>query len=148
MTLLSITRPRALSSVNNRRDYNQFNNGFANAYNMQARDSYDLPAVNIIEEAKQFRIQLVAPGFSKSDFSINVEKEQLIISGEPTNELADGVTYLLNEFSKAPFKRVFTMGKSVDSSKIEASFDNGILNVTLSKKEEAIEKPPRTIAVS
>jgi HSP20 family protein len=148
MTLLSIARPSALSSVNNRREYSEVLNGFANAFDRYARDSRDIPPVNIIEEPKQFRIQLVAPGFSKNDFKINVEKDQLIISGEPTGETTNEVNYLLNEFSKTQFKRVFTMGKYVDSSKIDASYSNGILNVTLSKKEEAIDKPPRTIAVS
>jgi HSP20 family protein len=148
MTLVSISRPRALSSVNNRNEYGKFLHGFANAVDKYARDCHDTPAVNIIEEPKQFRIQLAAPGFSKKDFSINVEKDQLMISAESEFDSNQEVSYILNEFSKCGFKRSFTMGKSIDTSRIEANYLEGILTVTLLKKEDAIEKPPRTISIS
>jgi len=148
MTLLSITRPSALNSTPHRNEYGDFVKGFARAVDRYVTDCKNLPAVNIIEEAESYMIQLVAPGFSKDEFTINVEKDVLTISAKASNENQDQVTYLLNEFSKCEFSRSFTLGRSVDTEKIDAEYKNGILTLTLSKREEAKVKPPRSIEVS
>lgn len=90
---------------------------------------------------------MAVPGYSKNDFSINIDKDVLTISANVENGRED-VSYLVNEFAKTSFERRFNLGKSIDTSKIEASYKEGILEVTLTKREEAMEKPPRSISVS
>jgi HSP20 family protein len=147
MTLLSITRPSALRSFGNRNDYGEFMNGFSNAFDRYVSDCKQQPSVNIIEEPNRFIIQLAAAGYGKNDFSINIVKDILSIAADVRAE-EDNSNYILNEFSKCSFKRNFTLGKSIDTSKIDASYTDGVLTVILSKKEEAVEKPPRSISVN
>ncbi|MDX9846187.1 MAG: Hsp20/alpha crystallin family protein [Tenuifilaceae bacterium] len=147
MTLLSISRPRAMSSAANRNEYGDFINGFARAVNRYAEDCKRVSQVNILEEAKRYQIQMAVPGYNKSDFAINIEKDILTISAN-VSENNNEINYLLSEFDKCPFERSFTLGKSVDTSKIEATYRDGILTITLQKREEAIEKPARVISVS
>jgi HSP20 family protein len=123
-------------------------NQFARTENNNARERSNFPAVNIIEEPKSFQLQLAVPGYSKQDFSINIEKNMLIISANLNENESKEENFIAKEFSKSSFSRTFTLGKSIDTSNIEASYKDGVLNVTLSKKEEAIEKPPRSISVS
>ena len=147
MTLLSISRPRALSPLANRNEYGDFIKGFARMANSFEENCQGLPSVNILEEPKNFHIHMAVPGYSKSDFSVNIDKDILTISANiKDNEKEE--TYLVNEFSRCSFERSFTLGKLVDTAKIEATYREGILTVTLNKREESIEKPPRSISVS
>jgi len=98
------------------------------------------PAVNIAETENDFQIELAAPGLSKEDFKINVEKNILTVSAEKKAEAeTESVDkkYSKKEFSYGTFKRTFTLPETVDYSKIEAAYNNGILNLSIAKKEEA-----------
>lgn len=148
MTLLSIPRPSVYGSQNNKSDYSDFLKRFAHSVDSYAESCKNYPLVNIIEEPKQFRIIIAAPGYDKKDFSISTEKDQLIIEAYPANNNNENLNFLVREHEVCSFKRSFTMGKSVDSSKIDANYNQGVLTLTLAKREEAIEKPPRTISVS
>ncbi|HCX98670.1 MAG TPA: hypothetical protein DG754_00885 [Bacteroidales bacterium] len=147
MTLLSISRPSALKTSQNRNEYGDFVKRFAQAVDRYAADCKNIPAVNIIEEPEAYKIQLVAPGFSKDEFSINIEKEVLTVSANVPDEQKQ-IKYLLNEFTKCEFSRSFTLGKTVDTEKVDAEYKNGVLTISLSKSEEAKVKPPRNIAVN
>lgn len=147
MTLLSISRPRALSNFNRNENYNSFMRGFSNAANNYVRESMTQPAVNIIEEPNNFILQLAAPGFSKKEIDVQVEKDLLTISASPEENGNNENHFIVKEFSKIPFKRTFTLGKSVDSSRIEANYNDGLLTLRIAKKEDAIEKPARKISV-
>jgi HSP20 family protein len=129
-------------------EFYNYLNQFARTENNYTREKTNFPAVNIIEEPKSFQLQLAAPGYTKQDFSLNIEKNMLTISANLNEEELKEVNFITKEFSKSSFSRTFTLGKSVDTSNIEASYKDGVLNVTLSKNEEAIEKPPRSINVS
>lgn len=96
------------------------------------------PAVNVVETENDFRVELAAPGFDKQDFSINVENEHLTVAAkhETSNE-EKNERYTRREFSVASFKRSFKLPKTVNLDAIAAVYENGILNVTLGKKEEA-----------
>jgi HSP20 family protein len=108
-----------------------------------------VPAVNIAEAADSFSIELSAPGFSKEDFKVEVENDVLTISGEQKNEKSEeGKTYTRKEFSFGSFKRAFSLPKTVDTDKIEAKYENGILTIIVSKREEAKSKPAREISIS
>lgn len=96
------------------------------------------PAVNVIETDASFKIELAAPGFDKQDFKVNVENDFLTVTGsrETKNE-EQNERYTRREFSVASFKRSFKLPKTVNQEAIAAVYENGILNVTLGKKEEA-----------
>lgn len=108
-----------------------------------------MPSVNIIEGKNDFRIEVAAPGLEKKDFKINLENNVLTISSEKEvkNEQADD-NYMRREFSYSSFQRSFALPNTVDAEKISANYKDGVLNLVIPKKEEAKEKPARTISIS
>jgi HSP20 family protein len=109
-----------------------------------------LPSVNIKESADGFEVELAAPGLEKSDFRIELNHDQLTISSEKekTNEINEGQQFTKREFSYQSFSRSFTMPNTVDSEKINAKYENGILKVQIPKKDEAKPRPPKQISIS
>lgn len=105
------------------------------------------PAVNVIENNDNFRIEVAAPGLTKKDININVEKDILTINADREIKQKEGEKYSRREFSYDNFKRSFQLPDTVDAANIKASFRNGILEVTIAKKEEAKELPPRAIEI-
>lgn len=107
------------------------------------------PAVNVIEGKEVFRIEVAAPGLTKSDFKIDLQNNVLTIVSEKEDhrEEKDEV-FMRREFSYSSFKRSFTLPNTVDSDKIKASHNNGILEIEIPKREEAKEKPARLISIS
>ncbi|WP_158605909.1 Hsp20/alpha crystallin family protein [Taibaiella sp. KBW10] len=94
------------------------------------------PPVNIYEMEQGFNIEVMAPGVAKEDIKLSVLDHILTISydkSEPAKETSGKL--LRNEFGVKSFKRSFTLGEKVDAGKINASFENGILKIALSKKE-------------
>jgi HSP20 family protein len=111
--------------------------------------SGSVPAVNVIEGSEGFKIEVAAPGLRKSDFKLNLEKNQLTISAQ--KEQKEGETegkYTRQEFKYASFQRTFTLPNSIDGERIAAHYADGILSVTLPKREEAKEKPAREIEIA
>lgn len=109
-----------------------------------------LPAVNIKENETDFTIELAAPGLSKEDFNIEVDNNVLTISSErkSENETSDDQgKYTRKEFSFHSFKRSFTLPEIIDENAIKANYENGVLNVQLPKKEEALPKAKRLIEI-
>ena len=96
------------------------------------------PAVNISETKDDYMVTMAAPGLKKSDFNIDVEGNLLTISSEKeeTKE-AKEATYNRKEYSYSSFSRSFTLPAEVMSDKIEATYEDGVLKLTLPKKEEA-----------
>lgn len=106
------------------------------------------PLTNIIENKNAFIIEIAAPGLTKNDFTINVEKDQLIISAEVTSEdNTETKAYKKREFNYTSFKKSFHLNKVIDYNKIGAKYENGILSVTLEKKEEEKEQAPKQIKI-
>ncbi|PRD57188.1 Hsp20/alpha crystallin family protein [Sphingobacterium gobiense] len=98
-----------------------------------------VPAVNIAETDKSFKIELAAPGLQKSDFKINVDKNMITISAEKKEETSEGdKLYSKKEFSYTSFTRSFSLPDSVNYNEIEAEYIHGVLQVTVGKKEDAI----------
>lgn len=108
----------------------------------------NMPSVNIVECKDDFRIEVAAPGLSKSDFKINIENNVLNISSEKeeSNEENDE-RYMRREFSYTSFNRSFSLPQTVDSEKVSAKHENGVLTISIPKKEEAKVKPTRQIEV-
>lgn len=106
------------------------------------------PNVNVVETADNFRIEVAAPGLDKEDFSIDLDKDVLTISAKKEVKREEGEKVRKLEFSYNEFKRTFRLPETVDANAIEANYLNGILNVTLPKKDEAKEKPARKIEIA
>ena len=92
---------------------------------------------------------MAAPGFNKEEFNVEVNDNILTISSEKRveNETKDGQQFTHREFSYQSFKRTFTLPATVESDKIEAKYENGILHLSIPKKEEAKPKPARKIEI-
>lgn len=109
----------------------------------------NMPAVNIIEGNDEFTIEVAAPGLHKNDFKIDLENNRLTISSEKEDKIEDqNDNYVRTEFRYNSFCRSFTLPETVDSEKIKAKHNNGILYVTIPKRDYAKIKPARQIEVS
>lgn len=125
-----------------------FNDLFENVITPDFRRS-TVPPVNIIDSADSFRLEMAAPGLTKEDFKINLENDLLSISSEKkTEETETKENYTRKEYSFTSFKRSFTLPEMVDTEKISAQYENGIMKVVLPKKEEAKPKLPREVKIS
>ncbi|MBP6977415.1 MAG: Hsp20/alpha crystallin family protein [Bacteroidales bacterium] len=100
-----------------------------------------VPRTNILEKDDKFMLELAVPGVDKKDFHINLEKEMLTISAESeTGENKEsGNGYTLMEFEKGSFSRSFIIPKEVDTDKIKADYEHGILTITLPKRKEEMK---------
>ena len=119
---------------------NQF---FNNDYINRLEEGFNVlrPKANIKEDEKAYVIEMMVPGFSKKDFAIEVENDTLKISASvEKKEKESNDRYIHEEFSKMNIERNFTMSNNIDSKKISASYSNGILNITVPKKEETLIK--------
>lgn len=133
-----------------------FNDTFTNDFFNWGLGNYSntntsLPAVNIRETGDTFEVEMAAPGMTKSDFKIELDNNMLTISSErkSKNEEKDGDRYTRREFSYQSFQRSFQLPKDVvDADKIQARYDNGLLHLTIPKKEEVKKRAPRTIQIS
>ena len=91
--------------------------------------------VNVKETEKSYQLEVVAPGFEKSDFKVNMEQDLLTISDEKKSEVKDeNEKYIRREYSFRSFKRSFTLDEKIDATNIEASYVNGVLTLNLPKK--------------
>jgi len=95
------------------------------------------PAANVREDDKNYAIELALPGFSKEEISISFEDEILTVTaGHQPNEEVKEPKYTWNEFGyKSKYERSFQLPETVDAENIGAAFENGILLVTLPKKD-------------
>lgn len=110
-----------------------------------------IPAVNIQETEESFSVEVAAPGKTKEDFNIELENDVLTISSEDKKEnetTEKNGRYTRKEFSYSTFKRAFSLPDSVDSEKISAQYNNGVLEILLPKKEEAKVQAKRMIEIS
>ncbi|WKK64598.1 Hsp20/alpha crystallin family protein [Lutimonas zeaxanthinifaciens] len=125
-----------------------FGEEFANVKTSNFNKGISTPKVNIKESEEAYTLDMAVPGFNKSDFVIDIEDETLSISMEVTKE--DEKTeenYSRKEYGYASFKRSFSLPETVEQEKIEATYKDGILSVSIPKKEEAKPKPARKIVV-
>jgi HSP20 family protein len=92
--------------------------------------------VNITEAKEGYKLEVVAPGFEKQDFKVNLEQDLLTISAEKKEEVKqENHRQVRREYSYNSFKRSFTIDENIDATKIEASYINGVLTLNLPKKE-------------
>lgn len=145
MTLVKFNPAKNTSSVNP-----WFTDVFESVFNdsiLTDRSASRIPAVNVAETDGDFQIELAVPGLKKEDFKINVDKNVLSISADKKSENnQEGKKFSKREFSYTSFVRSFTLPETIDHSKIDAAYNDGILKLTVAKKEEA-KVQSREIAV-
>ena len=108
-----------------------------------------VPEANIIENEKDFRIELAVPGLERNDFKVEVQNGVLSISAEKENESKEkGKNFRRREFSYNSFCRSFTLPENLLTDKIDAKYENGILHVVLPKKEVSVSKPVQQVKVN
>lgn len=156
-TLVKMPKGKEITSKNNVTGLpgfsSWFDNFFENSLGTEFLSNFNtgitLPAVNIKENSDNFILELAIPGMKKSDFTIDVENKVLSISSEVKRENEEtNDNYTRREFGYSSFKRTFTLPDSVESDKVKATYKDGILMVTLPKREEAKQKPPKRIEIS
>ena len=107
-------------------------------YNFLTKQGY-VP-VNIKETDNGYSLEIVAPGFEKTDFKVNIDNNVLTISAErKTEEKSQTEKQIRKEYSYRSFKRSFTIDDKIDATAIEASYVNGVLILNLPKKAEVRE---------
>lgn len=106
------------------------------------------PSVNIVEHDGQYVMQLAAPGLTKEDFNIRIENDYLVISAEKKTEKEENDNqgkFTRREFNYSSFKRSFQLDDNINREGISAAYENGVLHLTLPKKEENWKKPATTM---
>ena len=110
-------------------------------------ESFGFPPVNIHETADAYHLELSAPGRNKEDFKLSVDNGQLTIGFEKKEEAkSEDYKTIRKEFSFRSFKRSFNLDERVDSSAIQAKYENGVLKLLLPKKEQ-VKESTRQIAI-
>lgn len=99
--------------------------------------SMNMPAVNIADTKEAYELSLAVPGMKKSDFQIDVEGDMITISSEKEESKEENEPkYTRKEYNYSSFSRSFTLPETVNREKIDAAYTDGVLKVTLPKKEE------------
>lgn len=126
-----------------------FNRDLPSVLTSSFNPGMSLPKVNIKETADAFLVEMAVPGLKKSDFHIDLDNQVLSIYTETKEESEHkDEQYTRREFGYSSFKRTFKVPETVNDEKINAHYENGILGILLPKKEEAKQKPARSIKIS
>lgn len=103
------------------------------------------PPVDVLEENDRIIVKVEVPGVNENDLRVTFEDGLLTVSGERQFERKDDSNYHRIERAYGSFSRTFTLPRSVDAAQIVADYRNGVLEVTIPKKEEA---RPKQIAIN
>lgn len=124
-----------------------FNKDLPSVFTSNFNSGITLPKVNIREDKDSYFVDMAVPGLKKENFQIDLDNQELSIAAE-IEGLPENDEHIRREFGYSSFKRSFTLPESVNEDKIKAEYRNGILSIHLPKKEEAKQKPARTIKIS
>ncbi|MDR3367276.1 MAG: Hsp20/alpha crystallin family protein [Prevotellaceae bacterium] len=127
-----------------------FSDLFSNDW--MTRANATAPAINVVESANDYRIEVAAPGMTKDDFCVHIDDENnLVISMEKkddNSEKNEGSLYLRREFSYSKFEQKMILPENADKEKISAKMEHGVLNVSIPKmNEEDVKKSMKVIEI-
>lgn len=107
-----------------------------------------VPDVNVIENPANFQIEIAAPGLDRNDFKVEVANGLLNISAEKKEEKnEEGKNYTRKEFSYNSFSRSFQLPDNLVADDVDAKYDNGVLRLTLPKKELSEPEQAKQVTV-
>ena len=110
--------------------------------------SINVPAVNITEDPNQYLLSLAAPGMKKEDFKIDVDGNMLTISSEKEeNKEEKNKKFTRKKYSYSSFSRCFSLPEEIKQENIDAKYEDGVLKISLPRKEEAKKPSVKKIAV-
>lgn len=146
MSIVKFRQHPASKSFNNLMD--DFFTSFPSLYRDDNATGFNQAApVNIKETENGYAVEVVAPGFSKEDFKISLDKNLLSIAAEKkATEEDKSEKHIRREFNYQSFKRSFTLTDKIDTEKIEAKYENGVLQLNLSNKE-VVKAPVKEITI-
>jgi HSP20 family protein len=100
-------------------------------------DGASIPRIDLIENEQAFEIQAEMPGVEKEDLKVAIDHQRVTIEGEcrKANERREGENVVYSERSARKFMRSFTLPSEVDEAAAQARLDNGVLHLTLPKKQ-------------
>jgi len=108
----------------------------------------NVPAVNITEHKDEYEVSLAAPGLKKEDFNIDVDGNMLTISSEKEEKREEKEKKVTRkEYNYSSFSRSFTLPEEINKEKIEAEYKDGVLRISLPRKEEAKKPSAKHVAV-
>ena len=115
---------------------------FTDEFGINFFGSNSYPKVDVIDYENKITIEAEIPGLNREEVSVDLEEGVMTISGQKHSQDVDtSLKYIRKELKRSSFKRSFKLGENINSKKINADFNNGILLVTLPKKEP--EKPKK-----
>jgi HSP20 family protein len=138
----SLSVPMLFDDFFSRELFNWGNSNFSNT-------KTTVPSVNIKETSESFEVEVAAPGMEKKDFNITLDGNLLTISSQKEHRSQNTEdNYTRREFSYQSFHRSFELPKDVVNEEgITAGYENGVLHLTIPKREEAKQKAPRMIEI-
>lgn len=110
-----------------------FVNPFFTQYAKEASRQYPIanrPSANIVREEAAYKIQIAVPGLTKEQIKIELNEDQLVVSGPEANKESE-LKFVRKEFDYAAFKRTFRLHKNANTAAMTASFDQGILTIVI-----------------
>ena len=125
-----------------------FNDFFGNEW--IAKTSASAPALNIVETENEYIVEMAAPGVTKDDFCVTVDKhDQLIVTVESRNheEHEKKGKFLRREFSYSQFQQTLILPENVNKDEIQASQCNGVLTITIPKTHATTATEPKRIEI-
>lgn len=126
-----------------------FNDFFGNEW--IAKSNASAPALNIVETDKEYVVEIAAPGVTKDDFCVTVDKhDQLIVTVENRNnneERDKKGKFLRREFSYSQFQQTLILPENVNKDEIRATQDNGVLTITIPKNHATTAAEPKRIEI-
>ena len=144
MSLLKIKNKGLFPTVSNMMD-DWFNNDL---FLKPVTRTELFPAVNVKETDTEYILEFAVPGMSKEDFEISIDNGMLVISAEKSMETDESDdNYTRREFNYHSFSRSFWLPEMIDEENIKASYENGVLTISIEKVKEIEEVNKKTIAV-
>lgn len=124
-----------------------FSDFFDNDWMMKANAT--TPAVNVIENETDYKVEVAAPGMTKEDFCVHIaDEDQLVISMEKKNETKDNNNkYLRREFSYSKFQQTLILPDDVEKEHISATVNDGVLTIDLPKKQKTQDQQAKECKV-
>ena len=143
-------RPEAeiLSDIERLQNYLNQASRFTEPSDIRAHPGATFPVINVGNTPDTVEVMALAPGLDAKSLEITIDKGLLLISGERKSELTEldqRITIYANERFSGGFRRVVSLPEDVDPANVQANYANGLLRVTLSKRESS---KPRRISVN
>ena len=123
------------------RFFNEAMPAFGTEFGVEFFQNNSYPKVDVTDHPDKIMIEAEIPGLSRDDVSVDLEQNVLTITGGKRDTAVDnGVQYIRKELKRSSFKRSFKLGDNMNVKKIKADFENGLLNITVPKREKEIPK--------